>query len=274
MKFGRECPVERLRILKNHNFTISPLSKFQSANLSIIEFETKRVSCAQLFRQINLTHLESDRKIRKLSYLSYIVQAVTESMVKFPYLNQRIFPGILSDKIVKFKNIDISIAVERIGEGSEATAFCDTIRETSNKTIYEIDSQIKKLRNATVNNNLQWRQFSLLVKYTPKWLTKLILRLPHFFPRFWIKYRGGALLISSPAKYGVDQISASWIWPIGISYGFVELRPMQKDNKIILVPSTILTMSFDRRFIAGAQASIFFSEVCKRLENYNLIDEI
>jgi pyruvate/2-oxoglutarate dehydrogenase complex dihydrolipoamide acyltransferase (E2) component len=83
----------------------------------------------------------------------------------------------------------------------------------------------------------------------------------------WERYRGGAVLVSSPAKYGVDAVNASWAWPIGVSFGFVEQRPVVRNGQIAARPCFTFLMNFDRRVMAGAAAARFFRHICCLLES-------
>ena len=74
-------------------------------------------------------------------------------------------------------------------------------------------------------------------------------------------------MISSPAKYGVDMMVANWPWPIGYSFGLVKDRAIAVDGAVKVLPTMILTQSFDRRLMGGAPAARFFRVVCEHVEN-------
>src|SRR5205807_2105439 len=121
-------------------------------------------------------------------------------------------------------------------------------------------------RTADVSSNEQWRSFSRLVTRFPHWLATLVIRLPVFFPELWVRYRGGAAGISSPARYGVDIVAATWTHPLGFSYGLVKERPIAVEGAVVVRPTFTLTLNFDRRIMAGAQAARFFARVVEILE--------
>ena len=78
------------------------------------------------------------------------------------------------------------------------------------------------------------------------------------------------MMISSPAKYGVDMMVANWPWPIGYSFGLVKDRPIAVDGAVRAGPTMALTMSFDRRLMGGAPAARFFRTVCDHVEHAEL----
>ncbi len=89
----------------------------------------------------------------------------------------------------------------------------------------------------------------------------------------WVEHRGGAAVVSSPGKYGVDAIAGTWPWPIGFSFGYVKDRPVAANGKTLVRPTMIVTMSFDRRLMGGAPAARFFATVCRLLENADELAE-
>lgn len=249
------------------------INKFLDANISIVEFESRKMVCANFFREVDLSAIEKLRATNsesKVPYTAFVVKAVAKAMEEYSYVNGRLFENWLFrfyKKIVRFSNIDVAVAVERSGPELDGVAFCDIIRSADKMPLAEITKILKELTNANESNNKQWREFSLLIQKFPRWLTKIILRLPCYFPNMWIKYRGGAVVVSSPAKYGVDFISANWIWPLGVSFGLVSKKPLVKNDQIVICPTFILTLSFDRRMLAGAQTAKFFNRIVFHLEN-------
>ncbi len=74
------------------------------------------------------------------------------------------------------------------------------------------------------------------------------------------------MIISSPAKYGVDMAVGTWPWPLGFSFGLVKDRPVAVDGELKIRPTMALMMSFDRRIMVGGPAARFFKAVCDGIE--------
>jgi pyruvate/2-oxoglutarate dehydrogenase complex dihydrolipoamide acyltransferase (E2) component len=201
----------------------------------------------------------------KPSYTSFIIQSVGLALKKFPYANRRLYKKIFHYKFQEFENIDVAVAVEKNIPGSEATAFIDVIRNPDTLDVFQITESLKRLGS---EDNPKWLDFQKVINKFPVWLSLFIIQLPWYFPKLWEKWRGGAVLVSSPAKYGVDFIIGTWPYPIGISFGLVEDRPLVKNGKLEVCPTFYLTMSFDRRIMAGAQAGRFFNRIVELLETY------
>ena len=106
--------------------------------------------------------------------------------------------------------------------------------------------------------------------YFPLGLGGFIAKLPLYFPKMWSKYRGGAAMISSPAKYGVDGVVAAWTHPIAFSFGLAQKKAMVKNDQVVAVQAFTFVMNWDRRVMAGAQAARFFARITELLRHPEL----
>lgn len=206
---------------------------------------------------------------RKPSYTAFVVRAIAQALREFPYANRRVFrsPLGLAPSLHAFASIDVAVAAERAMPGYEFVAFMDVMRKAETKSIDEINEWLAALARSDEDNNRQWRDFSNLIRRVPWRLAAFILRLPVWIPSWWERYRGAAVLVSSPAKYGVGRVVATWAWPIGVSFGLVEPRAMVRDGAIVARPCFDLMLNFDRRVMAGAAAAKFFKRICELVES-------
>lgn len=226
-------------------------------------------------RTIDLTAVEAIRAKaaalgdRKPSYTAFVVRAVAQAIREHPYANRRVFRGPLrlAPSLHAFASVDIAVAAEREMPGYEFVAFMDVIRAADAKSIDEVNDWLAALARSNEDNNQQWREFSSLIRRVPWWLAAFILRLPVWIPSWWERYRGAAVLVSSPAKYGVGSVVATWAWPIGVSFGIVEPRAMVRDGALVARPCFDLMLNFDRRVMAGAAAAKLFKRICELVES-------
>jgi len=167
----------------------------------------------------------------------------------------------------RFHNVDISVAAERDMPGRESVAFFDVLRDADQHSLTEIGEWLKALAKSDMTNNAQWRSFSQIVENFPFWLSSRILRMPYWFPSMWAKYRGAAVMVNSPSKYGVEFMSGTWVYPLTMAFGYVDHRPVAINGEVVVCPTFNLVLSFDRRVMAGAKAAIFFQRVVGILEN-------
>ena len=230
-----------------------------------------------LITQVDLSEIEQIRAeaVRnqrpKPPYNAFVIKAIAQSLKEYPYANGRVFRQpwrrFRGPQLQLFHASDIAVAVERNIPGKESLAFVDVLRDADAKTLEEITAWLRILSAANETNNQQWREFDALIKRFPWWAASFLARLPVWLPDFWVKYRGAAALITSPARYGVDRIVASWAWPLGVSFGLVAERPMVIDGTLAVRPTFDFVLNFDRRVMAGAQAARFFASCVSKLSD-------
>jgi pyruvate/2-oxoglutarate dehydrogenase complex dihydrolipoamide acyltransferase (E2) component len=262
--------------MKTPFFTIEPYNRFFAGIRSIADYEIRPQNTATFMNSVDLTRVEALRSEAaaqgrpKPSYTAFVVKAVAQALREFPYANRRLWGfwwlPYFQTRLQRFNRSDITVAVERNIPGVEVALFSDLVRDADTLSLDAITERLSALAHADTESNEQWRQFSMLLTRFPHWLSTLIIRMPVFFPGLWMKYRGAAAMVSSPARYGVDAIAATWTSPLGFSFGVVESRAVVKDGKVVSCPTFTLTLNFDRRVMAGAQAARFFHRVVELLE--------
>ena len=231
----------------------------------IIKKEVQPQNSVLFFREIDCTIIENLRhqyrlhKKHKPSYTAFVIKAISQAVAENPFVNARVFPGFPYSKIVKFPDIHTAVACEKNMPGAEFMAFVDVVKHTDNKTIDAIYRELCKLANADIHNNPQLKSFMQVIKNCPVFLARQLCTLPALIPSLWMKYRGAGIIISSPSKYGVDAVAGSWPHPIGFSFGLVQNKSIVKNNKLEIARCFTLSMSFDRRILAGAPAARFFN---------------
>ena len=256
------------------SFDIEPNNRFFQANRSLIENEIRPAHTVTFVGEVDMTQIEAVRASmgdHRPSYTAFIVKALARTLKEFPYANRRVIRRwwlpFVGPRIQRFKDIDVAVAVERDVPGAEGVAFVDILRQADQRSLMEIQAVLKELATCDESNNKQWRSFSSVIRTAPTWLAGWLLRMPVWSARMWHKYRGGAALISSPAKYGVDKVMATWAWPLGLSFGLVKERPMAIDGELTVRPTCFITMNFDRRIMAGAQGARVFNFLLQQLHD-------
>jgi pyruvate/2-oxoglutarate dehydrogenase complex dihydrolipoamide acyltransferase (E2) component len=254
------------------SYAIEPRNKFFDAVRSIVEFEMRPGNTVTFLSEVDLTEVEQLRGAadgRKPSYTAFVAKAVALALREFPYANRRLcrrfWLPFVGPRLQQFHDCDVAVACER--DEAEVATFADVLRNADRRSLAEITTWLHALATSDETTNQQWRDFSRIIMRLPHWLSTLLIRMPYFVPSLWVKYRGGPVLISSPAKYGVDIVAATWSWPLGISFGLVKQRPVVRGQEVVARPTFHLTLNFDRRVMAGAQAARFFKRITDLLEH-------
>jgi len=225
--------------------------------------------------EVDLTEVEAIRKraarTMRPTYTAFVAKAVALALREYPYANRRLYRRSWlpwgRHRIQEFGDCDLAVACERNLPGVHVATFIDIMRSADRLTLTEITEWLRNLASSDEHNNAQWRTYKWIVTNLPAWLAALIVRLPVFSPSMWAKYRGGSVIISSPAKYGIDTIVGAWTAPLGISFGYAKMRAVVREKEVVPRKTFALTLNFDRRVMAGAQAARFFKRIVELLES-------
>ncbi len=250
-----------------------PAAPFYQLTKSIVESEITSGNTVSMISEVDLTEVERIRSAsgaRKPSYTAFVVKALALAMRKYPYANRRLYRGACLFSRLRFQQfskVDIAVACERDEEGTEVATFIDVVRNADERSLIEIDTWLRTLAGSDAETNKQWRDYRWIATNLPGWLSSLLVHLPVWIPSLWAKYRGGAALVSSPAKYGVDMVNGSWTATLGVSFGFVKPRAVVVDGKVVARKTFHFLLNFDRRVMAGAPAARFFKHITDVLTN-------
>ncbi|MFH1024759.1 MAG: 2-oxo acid dehydrogenase subunit E2 [Planctomycetota bacterium] len=242
---------------------------------ALVDYEIRPERTISFLSDVDLTEVETIRASvgdrRKPSYTAFVAKAVALALRDFPYANRRLYRRrwlpFSGWRLQQFTSCDVAVACERDLPGIEVAAFIDILRDADRRSLTEMTNWLHALATSDASSNKQWREYFWIITHLPHWLALFLIRLPCFFPKMWARYRGGAVLISSPAKYGVDGVVGSWTAPLGVSFGLVKERPVVRNGRIVACPTFTFLLNWDRSIMAGAQAARFFKRIVDILEN-------
>lgn len=201
------------------------------------------------------------------SYTSVVIKAAAATLKKNPEANRGIYgpPGFR--RLIEFENIDISVAVEKSLPGIPGQAFAGTILHPLSKPLHAITRELSALATCTEQSDSRFRTYMRILRFVPRPLSNWLINLPCWFPSLWVRHRGCACWVNSPARYGADLVITDWPWPISFSFGIVKKRPWVVDDQIQARPTMPVLMQFDRRIMGGGPASRIFAQFQALLEN-------
>lgn len=255
-------------------YATHPAGRFFDLIDSTVGYEIKAGNTVSFISEVDLTEVEAVRAEcgrKRPSYTAFVVKALGMALKEFPYANRRLyrsawwpFGGL---RFQRFQTADIGVACERLNDDAEVAAFIDILRDADTRSLMDIDRWLRELATCDAESNRQWREFRWVATRLPRWLGALLIRLPVFLPGLWAKYRGGAAVVSSPAKYGIDLVNGSWTAALGVSFGLVKPRAVVVNGRVVARTTFNFLLNFDRRIMAGAQAAQFYRRIIDILES-------
>lgn len=167
----------------------------------------------------------------KVTINDLIIKAVAFSMKKFPDINS----SWIDTKIVKYSNIDISIAV-----ALEDGLITPIVKNADEKSVLSISKEVKDLVNRARSGKLRPEEF-----------------------------QGGGFTISNLGMFGIKTFSAiinppqSCIMAVGAS----KKQPVVISEKIEIAEVMTVTLSVDHRAVDGALGAKFLNAFKYYIEN-------
>jgi len=226
--------------------------------------------CAQdavAFSQlIDFTEIESERSRReragltKPTYTAFVVDSIARALRIHPKMNRMVYHGLGGYRWAQFEHIDVAVATELVEDDLDV-AYASIIRNADQAGLEGIANTLTRLASAP-GDDPQLRR----LRRFPAALTVVLARLTGLHPKLWVRYRGGSCCVTSPAKYGVESITAKSSWPLQFAFGRVAERPMVIDGRCVARRSAILSMSWHRELTTGATAARFFGQLVEYLQ--------
>ena len=258
------------------SYTLSSAPRLAGLVSEIVRREMHWDHTCSVLSEVDLSQVERLRARAvvdgkpKPSYTAFVIKALALALRAYPCANRRLirrwwrpFSGLCYQQ---FHECDVAVGIERHVPDAECVAFTDIVRGADRLSLDEVSERLRALADCDETNNRQWREFQWLGANLPTWLASRLVALPLRLPGFWVKYRGGAAMVSSAAKYGADAVLGTWHCPVGISFGQVKKRPIVRADRIVAAPTFMLLLNFDRRLLAGGPAARFFQRIVEILE--------
>ncbi len=225
---SREKIIELSQIRKTiaRNMTIS---KQKAPHMTLFE-ETEVTGLVKFRNEYKERMLQRDVK---LTYLPFIIKAVSTSLAKHPLLNSRI--ELDNNRIILSNDINIGIAID-----TEEGLVVPVIRNCNSKSIIELAKKIEDYSKLALERKLTLEDM-----------------------------KGGTFTITNfgsiGGTHGVPIINYPQAAILGI--GRIVKKPVVKENEIVVGNILPLSMSVDHRIVDGGEASRFMKETSEMLEN-------
>jgi pyruvate dehydrogenase E2 component (dihydrolipoamide acetyltransferase) len=199
-----------------------------------------------LMDEVDVTNLVAHRKQFKnvaaeqgikLTYLPYVVKALTSALKKYPVLNTSLDDK--TDEIVQKHYYNIGIAAD-----TEKGLLVPVVKNAERKSVFEISDEINGLATKARDGKLAPNEM-----------------------------KGASCTISNIGSAGgqwfTPVINHPEVAILGI--GRIAEKPVVKDGEIVVAPVLALSLSFDHRMIDGATAQNALNHIKRLLNDPQLI---
>jgi len=201
------------------------------------------------------------------SYTAFVIRAAARTMSKNPTANRAILGPPLLTRLVQFNCTDISVAVEKSLPALPGQAFASPIRNPLERSLSDVTLELRELSKATAQDHPGFRLYMRILKFVPRPFSTWMIGFPRWSPSAWIRYRGCAAWVNSPARDGADLVFATWPWPISFSFGLVRERAVVVNGEVRARLTMPILLAFDRRIMGGGPGSRLLADFKSFLEN-------
>jgi 2-oxoglutarate dehydrogenase E2 component (dihydrolipoamide succinyltransferase) len=169
----------------------------------------------------------------KLTYMSFITQAIVDALQRHPIVNASLDEG----NVLYKKDINVGIAV-----AVEGGLIVPVVKHADEMNMVELSRAIADVAERSRTKQLKPEEV-----------------------------HGGTFTITNPgqfgAQFGMPIINQPQVAILGV--GTVEKRPVVIDDAIGIRPMAYLTLGYDHRLIDGAIADQFMADVKKTIEEFD-----
>ena len=199
---------------------------------------------------------------RKPSITAFVIAACAQAVERNPVMHAY---RDMRDRLVLFKDVDVSMTVERI-VGGESRVIPTIIRAANRTSVMEISDEIDRARSedAQTTGVASTIRAYLLI---PPFLRRLVFRLLDRMPQL-MKRKAGTIMVTSVGMFGRG---ASWGIPLAshtlnVTVGGIVARPLVKDGTVEERDHLCMTVSFDHDIVDGAPAARFLHRLRRLIE--------
>ncbi len=222
---------------------VEPMSKIRRLTADHMTAARRQAAHVTSFFEIDLTRIARIRaKARaefeaqsgqKLTFLPFIVQAVTQTLKRHPILNA----SVAGTDIIFRKQYNVGIAV-----ALDWGLIVPVIKQADERNLLGLSRAIADLAARARSKQLKPEEV-----------------------------HGGTFTITNPgvfgAQFGMPIINQPQVAILGV--GAIEKRAVVVDDAIAIRPRAYLTLGYDHRLVDGADAGRFLSFLKERLENFD-----
>jgi pyruvate dehydrogenase E2 component (dihydrolipoamide acetyltransferase) len=202
-----------------------PLSGFRKVSAERVAASFRTAPHSTIAMEINVSKAAELHNKTQVSYTAILVKAVAKTLTEHPKINSTLD----GDQIKLFEDVNVGVAV-----ATEKGLVVPVIRNADKKSLEEIDLAIRELTEKARQEKLAKEEVS-----------------------------GGTFTVTNLGMYEVDFFTPIINPPEAaiLGVGRIVEKPVAVEGKIEIVPTMMLTLSYDHRIVDGAPAADFLRKV-------------
>jgi pyruvate/2-oxoglutarate dehydrogenase complex dihydrolipoamide acyltransferase (E2) component len=194
-----------------------------------------------------------------VTYTIVIMKTIAGVKAKYPIMNSIFaYDFTLRKKIYLCDNVDMALAIEK-HENDEYFATFAAIKNVNKKTIYELSTEVKYLKDLPMIK-MPYGVLFLMLNYMPDLLKILILKIICKIPSLNNAFFGSVGL-STLGKYGLSSFDTLFVNNFGYAISKIEDKQIVKNGKAHVEPVLHLTQTYNHCVADGALSARVLAEV-------------
>lgn len=226
-------PVERIPLKSVRKAIAAHMVKSAFTIPHVTHFDEADASALVKLRESKKA--EAETQGIKLTYLPFIVKAVSETLKQHPYLNA-FFNDDTQNEIILYKYFNIGIAVD-----TEDGLYVPVLKDADKKDVFQIAKEIADLAQKCRERKIGLAELS-----------------------------GGSFSITNIGSVGGTGATPIISYGQSANLGLFRMKekPVAINGKIEIRPILPLALSFDHRVLDGAEAARFMNDLIAALQTF------
>ena len=213
-----------------------------------------------LTRTMTFIEDQQHKDLPRLTFTHVLIKACAEVLSIRPELGYR----ISRYRLVRPSTIDIGVSVAGGRGGITPVVVIQSADKKELKEIMEeLEREAKRVRQEeeknlrTLSSWVRWIPFGML----RRWLVRLL-----FKRHRTIRELVGTFHITNVGPLGVDLAFSPLVLATLMTVGQIRLRPTVKQGKVVIAPSSIISIQGDHRIVDGKRAADFMKNIIAVLD--------
>jgi len=215
--------------------------------------------------EIRVPGLKAFCRKHGVTYTVVIMKAIAAVKEKYPIMNSILGLDLtLRKKIYLCDSVDMAVAIEK-QEGDELFATFAAVKDVNKKTIHELSTELKTLKDLPMIE-MPYGFIFFLLNFMPDFIRTLIFRITLKIPPLYRSFFGSVGL-STVGKYGPKTFDTLFVNNFGYAISKIEDEQIVENGKTSVEPVLHLTQTANHSVVDGAVEARILAEIKRVFES-------